>query len=296
MNQKISEILSLESFENRTSNDKTFYKCLTIDECNSYLFDTSISPKIISGEGLCVCTCGSCEIMIDQRSYVLNKGDMCCVFHDSIFRGIRISDDFSGYTIATDMTFLQSLFANFPAPTSLFLFIKDNPCISISEEDQHTIISLGEIIKEKEKRTEHPYRREIAKSFLTALSFEIAAMYQRSTPVQKQKKSRKELIFHKFIELVTKNYIKEKTVEYYAAQLCITPRYLSSMIKSATGMKASSWIARIIIINAKVLINTTDMTIQQISDYLNFANPSFFGQFFKRQTGQTPKEYRNSTT
>ena len=85
-----------------------------------------------------------------------------------------------------------------------------------------------------------------------------------------------------------------REVQYYADKLCITPKYLTIVTRQISGNSAANWITRSVILNAKALLSTTQLTIQQVSNKLNFPNPSFFGQYFLRHTGMTPKEFRRS--
>ncbi|MDR1673524.1 MAG: helix-turn-helix domain-containing protein, partial [Bacteroidales bacterium] len=75
-------------------------------------------------------------------------------------------------------------------------------------------------------------------------------------------------------------------------KLCLTSKHLSAVIKKTTGKSAFEWINDYVILEAKSLLRATNMTVQQISEELNFANQSFFGKFFKRAVGVSPKEYR----
>jgi YesN/AraC family two-component response regulator len=81
-------------------------------------------------------------------------------------------------------------------------------------------------------------------------------------------------------------------VQYYADKLCITPKYLTIITRQVSDRSAAAWITRTVILNAKALLSSTQLSVQQISARLNFPNPSFFGQYFLRHTGLTPKEYR----
>ena len=74
--------------------------------------------------------------------------------------------------------------------------------------------------------------------------------------------------------------------------MCITPRYLSRVVKESTQFSAAEWIERLVVLEARALLKSTNMTIQQISDELNFSTQTFFGKYFKRRVGLSPKEYR----
>lgn len=98
----------------------------------------------------------------------------------------------------------------------------------------------------------------------------------------------------RFIKMVKEKFKTERFLEYYADELGVTTKHLSRTVKAQTGYSASSWIERFLILEAKVLLKSTNLTVQQISDNLNFPTQSFFGKYFKKNVGVSPKFYRNS--
>ena len=100
-------------------------------------------------------------------------------------------------------------------------------------------------------------------------------------------------LIERFMELVYENYRTERLIGFYADKLCITPKYLSKLVKEHTGRSASDWIESHVILEARAMLQSSDMTIQQIATSLNFSNQSFFGKYFKRATGISPKQYRS---
>ena len=99
-------------------------------------------------------------------------------------------------------------------------------------------------------------------------------------------------IVERFIALVEEHYREERLIGFYADKLCITPKYLSKLVKENTGRSAGEWIESHVILEARAMLQSSDMTIQQIASSLNFPNQSFFGKYFKRATGLSPKQYR----
>mgnify|MGYP005766453861 CR=1 FL=1 len=93
-------------------------------------------------------------------------------------------------------------------------------------------------------------------------------------------------------ELVVEHYLKQRNVGFYADRLCLTPKYLSKVIKRLSGHTVPEWISRILVLHAQVLLKSSKQTVQQIALELNFPNASFFGRFFKKHTGMTPGQYR----
>lgn len=98
----------------------------------------------------------------------------------------------------------------------------------------------------------------------------------------------------KFLSLVQQHFKKERFLDFYANKLDVSTKHLSRTVKEASGFSAVEWIDRFVILEAKVLLKSTNMTVQQISDELNFKSQSIFGKYFKKHTGKSPKEFRNN--
>lgn len=249
-------------------------------------------PRIIDAAGLCICMEGEVEIIIDSQNYHMKKGDMCIVFPNDILHVGKKSADFKGYTVIYTTDFFTSI--NVSSATPIFLYIKDNPCISLKNTEQAALIKMCEYLKEYDSKEEHPCKDEISKHLASAVIYEIIGIYKKGEPLSQQPYSRKNKLYFEFMELVAKNYGKQRGIEFYANKLCVSSRHLSSICKDITGITAKDCISEHVITNIRILLLTTDMTISQIADELNFPNASFFTKFFKEQTGITPKEYRNS--
>ncbi len=99
-------------------------------------------------------------------------------------------------------------------------------------------------------------------------------------------------LFEKFKVTLFKDFLYQRSVQYYADALNVTRKYLSEVIKNNSGKTASNWIEDIVVLEAKVLLQNKDLTINQISDILNFPNQSTFGRFFKKAVEISPLEYR----
>jgi AraC-like DNA-binding protein len=125
----------------------------------------------------------------------------------------------------------------------------------------------------------------------------LRAFYYQSDSLQyknlpKGTQSKHEEYVEQFWELVQKNYKTERQIGFYADKMCLTPKYLSKIIRTNTGKSANSWIDEYVILEAKALLKSTNLTVQQISDELNFVDQSIFGKYFKRREGVSPKEYK----
>lgn len=105
-------------------------------------------------------------------------------------------------------------------------------------------------------------------------------------------KDRSSDYFKQLISLLHEHYKTERSVEFYAGKMNLTPKHLSRVVRNYSGKSVHQWIDEFVVLEIKNLLKYSDLSIQQISYELNFPNPSFMGQYFKRITGKTPGEYR----
>ncbi|MDL2290099.1 helix-turn-helix domain-containing protein [Paludibacteraceae bacterium OttesenSCG-928-F17] len=275
--------------------DKMYGALLDIDEAYDYLVndDDGTIPFEIEFAAVFICLSGEAEIMLDMKAYRIKKGDLCVLFPHSVVQKIRKSVDFEGYALGANIEYVSTI--QIPSTMSHFLNISQNPCISLSEREQKNLIEISNLIKERQRNTdEHIFAESVINNLLMALCFEIVGIYTRRKPIEQQFYSRQDTIFRKFLFSLTKNCKDHRDVIFYANEQCLTPRYFSSIIKEKSGENAIVWIQRSIMVEAKKLLSNSQLTVQQISEELNFPNASFFGQFFKKHAGMTPKEYRNT--
>ena len=102
------------------------------------------------------------------------------------------------------------------------------------------------------------------------------------------------VVFDQFLNLVADHHTKERGMAFYADKMCLTPKYLSKLVKTASGKSAPEWIDSFVILEAKNMLRYSEIPIKEIVSRLNFPNPSTFHKFFKLKTGMTPLQYRKS--
>lgn len=138
------------------------------------------------------------------------------------------------------------------------------------------------------------YNLQTVSGLVSALMYHYDGLYRKHSDVLLASQSREQTIFDRFIYLVNQYAAKEHRMGFYAGKMCLTERYLGTVIRNASGTPAKEWIDRAIITRVKIELKHTDKSVLQISDEMNFPNASFFSKYFKRLTGLTPLEYRLS--
>lgn len=137
-----------------------------------------------------------------------------------------------------------------------------------------------------------PYQREAMRHLVTSLFYHFHYLQTNSRQNELLHSSRHEELFRRFITLVNEYCKTQRTTAFYADRLCLSPRYLSTVIRDISGRTVMEWVNQAVILEAKVMLKHTDLLTYQIADKLHFPNPSFFSKFFKRMTGMTPQEYQ----
>jgi len=239
-----------------------------------------------------ICRKGSTKGSTNMIPFTTQAPCFIIVLADQILQYEEISDDFEGLYIVMSKRFSDSLFANVQERLPLFMSAKNRPFIPLSDEGLEMMTTYYGMFQKIVSQTENPHRLEIVKHLTLAFFYHTGTQMHKQA--EEEKKSKKELLLESFLNEVQKYYKQERGVDFYADKLCLTPKYLSTVIRQTSGKTAGDWIDEYVVLEAKALLKSTKMTIQQISDELNFPSQSFFGKYFKRLEGVSPKVYRES--
>ncbi|MGA9649167.1 helix-turn-helix domain-containing protein [Pedobacter sp.] len=177
---------------------------------------------------------------------------------------------------------------------SKFQFFEDNELHSLSlssDELSSLAVIFGQI--STCLKSALPLERAIIRHLIFILVYGIDQLHYIRAKTSITRTSNSPLL-QRFRSLVTKEFLRHRSVNYYADELHVTPKYLSEVCKRDSGMTAGEWIDKAVLLEAKVLLQNRSMNIAQISDYLNFSDQSLFGKYFKNLHGCSPLEYRRT--
>ena len=227
------------------------------------------------------CRSGKAHIEIDLQAYEVTENTQLLLLPGSIFNCTCASHDFTvSYIVFSDTLFREITSRLDP---SFFHFLKEHPCIVIPEERVKPFIGLSLVMKDLYEDRDNSFRIQIFKNFIQNF---ILDFYDKTQHLFLQKKTeginRQEEIFKRFIQLIHKHCTTQREVSFYAAELFITPRYLSTIVQNVSGNTAKSIIDRHVILEIKALLQSTSLSIQEISNRLSFPDQSFFGRYFKK--------------
>lgn len=223
-----------------------------------------------------------------QRRY--HAGQICFLSPNSILQLGAYTDDIQGFGISLTNELAALAFPE-GLPKAFDGHVRDfNFSLSADEMDQ--MKRLHEVLFLMQQHKGHSAQAVL--HLVAAFLCQVDELWEKHEGEQRSSMSREQKLFSDFIQLVGRFAVQERKIEFYAGRLCISPRYMSTIIRQVSGKGAKQWIDEAVIIRAKVSLRHSDKTVAEIADEMNFANPSFFCKYFKRLTGITPQSVRES--
>jgi len=218
---------------------------------------------------------GEADVHLDLEQFHFERGTVILTTPDVILEFERIGRDVEVCGIAMKEA----------------VQVAESIVTKVSAKDSELLLRMMYLLWDVASQT--PFRREAVLQMVRAMVADVRYIKQASdSSADKTAISRHQELFQQFKTLVSRHCERERNIPFYAGQLRITPHHLSAVISRASGRSAMYWINRAVVLRAKVLLRTSGLLTYEIAERLNFANPPAFNNFFKRETGLTPKEYR----
>ena len=252
-----------------------------------------IEPRRMGCKLFALCTQGKAQYSVDTVEYTVYANDMMIISEGQITDDVMLSRDFKGMGIIVSDDFFNEIVKDVHELSTLFLFTRANPVCHLTQQECDNIVDYFRMLKQKTDDLKHHFRRETVRSLLTTMIYDLSNIIFRMQTTVDRRQTRGEAIFTQFLQLVELNFRHERRVSWYAKQLCISPKYLSEIIKQVSRRTPNDWIDNFVTLEIRVLLRNSTKSIKEIAQELNFPNQSFFGKFFKEHVGLSPSQYRN---
>ena len=254
-------------------------------------------PCRFDGYFLIYCVKGSLKLNVDMTEYELKENMLFLAQPDNIVRISEIVEDirnqhYVGMLISRSL--IECMKVDMRKMICNMMKMQECPYVTLNQEEADLMADFmnlaGKIISSGLVHSGEALNSLLSSSFyvmISSLDRQVLSNTDEHEP-----SSRSKTLLSNFIKLVSEHYTQHRNVGFYADKLCLTPKYLSKLIKVASGRSAPDWIDSYVILEAKNLLKYSEMTIKEIVYHLNFPNQSVFYKFFKARTGLTPSEYR----
>ncbi|MDO4159862.1 MAG: helix-turn-helix domain-containing protein [Prevotellaceae bacterium] len=264
------------------------------DEIAIYEYPTICDTErshVVSGDTIILCESGTIDMLVNMERVVARSQYIVILLDDYIVKFNSVSDDMRCRVLINTRQLFENILADVNERLHIAMSIYKTPCKRLNEPMFRSMTDHIIMLKRIMSIEENPDRINIIRHMMIAYYYGIRSCLY---PDISRKLSHKELVVERFIELVKKHHMQERMLSFYADRLCITTKYMSKLIKETTGKSPNDWIDEYVMVRAKYMLKSTDLSIQQISIELHFQNASFFAKYFRRHAGMSPKEYRKN--
>lgn len=241
-----------------------------------------------------LCLRGRANYSVDTAQHVISPNDVILISHGQVLSDYMFSPDFSGLGFLISPGFFSEIVKDVHEISTLFLFARYHPISQLRPDEMATFKEYFFMLKSKIDDNEHHFRRDVVRSVITTMIYDLGNTIYRIQHADYRKQPRSEKIFYDFIKLLELHFRHERRVGWYALQLGLTPKYLSETIKQVSQRTPNDWIDNYVVKELRVMLRNSTKSIKQIADEMHFPNQSFLGKYFKEHVGQSPTEYRRS--
>lgn len=248
----------------------------------------------VNGIGLIICRSGGFDFRLNGKDYEAKPGDTLFVpeYSSLVITGEKegLDVDILIYQVEP----IRDIIGNLVLSMYPYSQLSAEPCYVWKTGEEQEVSHYMRLLESTLPLEDSLFNLHERKLLLLALTHRLCSIYSRKVAAQQNSVGHKHEVFMKLIELIDRHFMQERGVEFYADKLCLSPKYLSALSKSVSGYTVQELVFKAIMRKSMSLLNNTQMTVQEISDMLNFPNASYFGTFFRKQMGMSPQQYRNN--
>ncbi|GAA3990097.1 AraC family transcriptional regulator [Mucilaginibacter dorajii] len=272
------------------------------DEDDFFVLHDQLPPRYLiqypfrfNDYAIAIITEGSMYFSVNLQEYEAVKNTLVILTPTMLSSGMTTqSDDFNISGLLFRKEFLTESLADSQF-LQKFRFLDANalPKVAIASNQIDNLLHYFSIIEQLAEKKEHPHRKKIIRNQIESFLYEVDAIYQPEAALIQGKFSRKDELNQRFHYMLALHFREQRSVSFYADQLHVTAKYLSETIKEISGKTAGELIEDMVVLEAKVLLKNSQLSIVQVADSLHFNDQFFFSQYFKKRTGVSPSDYRN---
>lgn len=249
---------------------------------------------LIQGVSIGVTVSGTAKIRINGKLCELRPNTLFIFNENTVIEQVKASIRSSGYMLTYSRSYLNNIHVDTQDVISIYHGFMGEPCMTVEESEAAYINNLSKLMRSVlGEQTDSTTRDKVLAALFAAMFHYVMGIIQRRNSLGEERVSnRTDELFNRFVALLQQHCSAERSVEFYASQMGITPKYLSLIVKKKSGRNASKLIDEAVVYEAKRLLKYSGLSIQEIAERLNFTSQSFFGKYFKQRVGVSPSRYK----
>jgi AraC family transcriptional activator of pobA len=239
---------------------------------------------------------GTAHVRLNLIDYHTEKNGLLIISPNTIHELVDKSPDNSFIAMGFIPQFLSQTGMNRKHADAFTFFSSQNDPYYLLEDHEATALSEIMLLLHEKDRYDviHPFKDELISHAFNLFMYELAGISKTHRNETDFKITRKENILMSFFKILPLHFKEERSVQFYAGLLFITPKHLTKTVKELTNKTCGELIDEMVIIEAKLLLNDASLSVSNVADYLHFSDQFFFSKFFKKHTGFTPTEFRTT--
>ncbi len=242
-----------------------------------------------------LCHQGKGRFRMENKRYQMEKNDFVIGLPAVGIYELKCSRDFKATCLFVSFDLMSKNNPDIGWGIKAYLFTKEHPLVHLSELDAEKCLYNFKLLETKYQDDKHRFRKEIANLQLQMFVMDMWNIY--SNEIEKRIVSnQKGSLFERFLQLVQEHCMEEREVDFYAAKLFISSKYLTEVCKKSSGKTASEWIQNYTTQRLIILLENKQLSFTEIGDILHFSSQSFFSRYVLKVLGVTPTEYRRRMT
>ncbi|MEZ4890979.1 MAG: AraC family transcriptional regulator [Crocinitomicaceae bacterium] len=237
---------------------------------------------------------GTIEMTLNSKKNTIQKGQILIntPFHNTFLNNVSSNCSVIGIKFSIDYLKNISILAEFYNTVPYFQY-HYLPVWKLNDNEQYLVQSLLEKLKNKEENKDnHTFGNQLFNVVFSEFIIELSEIGKNQDKNVFHNYNRLENITLQFYILAKKYYKEQPKLSFYADKLAVSTKYISETIKQVTGVTAKDTLVNLRMAYARTVLATSNMDVAQISDALCFDSSASFSNFFKKEEGITPKEYR----
>ena len=263
---------------------------------NEFPFTSQATTFPVKCESLFLITLlkGTINIKVNLHDVEIRGGQTITMMPGCIFEGKSVSNDLRFCGMLIDKEFSETMRNSIGIKVDLTHRYYNYRVHQFTDQALESYLQGYMLLRQELNRENYAYKKEVIQRFCEIAVLKNLSFNEQTKDMPELNKplNRKEEIFHDFLSLLEKYYTQERSISFYADRMCLTPKYLSTIIKEVSGKHGMQWIDEYVSLEAKALLRNSSLSVKQVSDQLNFPSQSMFGRFFKKMTGYSPKQYK----
>jgi AraC family transcriptional activator of pobA len=259
------------------------------DKCKEY----KVAPMSCDSFCIIIVTDGTAKLSVNYSVEELRKNSMAFLMPNMVMSLSNADNGFKMKGVCFTPAYFDDLSSYAPVYNQMNAFMGDNvmPIQSLSENEMECMKAMLNLYKDINIGQLH--YNGLLQHLSNLLLLRFAEILRSGCMSDTSKVSHSVEIYREFRKLLINNYLKEHYIQFYSSQLSVSPTYLSRIVRKISGRTVNEHIARMLITEARRLLDCTDMTVKQISYRLGFSDQAAFGKFFRNQFGTSPTAYRS---